>query len=133
MNVLNAEVGQTYGPYELKIDDNNIKDYLDCVTFLENKELYREYLPPFFLIALALSELIEDLKLFQVGLEAVHSGQEATWQKEISPEMKIFAKGKISSKKYIRKSLFLVVTVEYNDINNQLIGSSISRIILNGQ
>ncbi|MBA31086.1 MAG: hypothetical protein CL748_00945 [Chloroflexi bacterium] len=131
MNVLDAEVGQTYGPYELKFDNNKIKEYINCVTFLENKELYSEYLPPFFPVALALSELIEDLKLFQLGLEAVHSGQEASWEREISPKMNIFAKGKLSSKKYIRKSLFLVISVEYNDLNNQLIGSSISRIILN--
>ena len=33
MNVLDAEIGQNYGPYELKFEDKNINDYINCVTF----------------------------------------------------------------------------------------------------
>lgn len=131
MNVLDAEIGQVYGPYKLEFEDSNIKDYLQSVTFSENKELYNEYLPPFFVIALALSNLIEDIQLFNSGLEAVHSGQEVIWNKKISSDSIIYAKGKLSSKKAIRKSLFLVFSVEYKDLTNKLVGSSVSKIILN--
>jgi hypothetical protein len=131
MNVLDAEIGQTYGPYELKFEDNNIKDYLNCVTFSENKEHYNEYLPPFYVIALALSNLIEDIQLFNTGLEAVHSGQEVIWNKAIYSNTIITARSKLSSKKVIKKSLFLVFSVEYTDLKNEVVGSSVSKIILN--
>ena len=131
MNVLDAEIGQNYGPYELKFEDKNINDYINCVTFPENKEIYNEYLPPFLVIALALSILIEEIQLFNIGLEAVHSGQEVTWNREIYSNEIIYAKGKLSSKKSIKKSLFLVFLVEYTDKKDEIVGSSVSKIILN--
>ena len=61
----------------------------------------------------------------------MHSGQEVTWNREIYSNEIIYAKGKLSSKKSIKKSLFLVFLVEYTDKKDEIVGSSVSKIILN--
>ena len=124
-----AVVGHEFGPYDVTIPAERADAYAKAVGGDESPD-YGNYLPPITVIAAALTELINDLGLFNGSLQTIHAGQEVSWKRAIEVGEKIEANGRLTASSVRRGNHFVTIAVLYTNAAGTEIGTSSTTIIV---
>ena len=127
-----AVVGHEFGPYDVTIPTERADAYALAVGGEESPG-YGNNLAPMMTVAVALTELIEDLGLFSSGLQTVHAGQEVSWVRPIEVGERVQANCRLASSSVRRGNHFATITVSYADAAGTEIGTSSTTIIVTGE
>ena len=127
-----AVVGHEFGPYDVTIPAERAIAYAKAVGGDESPD-YGDSLAPIMVVAAALTELIEDLGLFSGGLQTIHAGQEASWNRPVKIGEKVDAIGRLAANSVRRGNHFATVSVSYKDSTGSEIGTSSTTIIVSGE
>ncbi len=127
-----AVVGHEFGPYDVTIPTERADAYAKAVGGDESPD-YGNYLAPMMVVAAALTELINDLGLFDSGLQTVHAGQEVSWERAVQIGEKVGASGRLAASSIRRGNRFATIAVSYTDSSEIEIGTSSTTIIVSGE
>lgn len=127
-----AVVGHEFGPYDVTIPAERADAYAKAVGGDESPD-YGNYLAPMMVVAAALTELINDLGLFDGGLQTVHAGQEVSWERAVQIGEKVEASGRLAASSIRRGNHFATIVVSYTDSSGTEIGTSSTTIIVSGE
>jgi len=127
-----ATIGHKFGPYEVMITASQAVAYAAAVGD-DKSPNYGDHLAPMTVVAAVLTNLVEDLGLYELRLQTLHVGQEIGWNRKIKAGEAIRADARLAASSFRRGNHFATISVDYSDDGGTQVGTSSTTIIVSGQ